>query len=383
MRRWPTRAPPSADELVTFGEAVALVGEEFRNVLHVVAKDIGVAGRVAPRIRPGPASRGSARSRRTTGRRCSTALRARVDRRRNAEAVATHPDAVTTDRIARDPAPPHRRSAQPRCRQRPAARPAGPRRPLIPPYTLGVWLGDGHTDAARFTTRRPGDRRLRRGATASTYGRSGPAVYSIAPAASDELAERTCVVCGAAFRPRATSVLTCGRSCGRRPASTAVPPHPAGLRDLRRRHRGDRQRVAALRRLPPVDGFVHRPAARAGVLGDKHIPAAYLRASEAQRRALLAGLLDTDGTVAPDRQRAVRSTVAAARRRRPRADRQPRLPVHGDDPGRSRAVRAESSVAYTLRFTRGRRRVPAASASGSRTRSVARTTTTARTGSPV
>ncbi|MCV7432885.1 replicative DNA helicase [Mycolicibacterium bacteremicum] len=34
-----------------------------------------------------------------------------------------------------------------------------------------------------------------------------------------------------------------------------------------------------------------------GVLGDKHIPMTYLRASEAQRRALLAGLLDTDGTV--------------------------------------------------------------------------------------
>ena len=35
-----------------------------------------------------------------------------------------------------------------------------------------------------------------------------------------------------------------------------------------------------------------------GVLGNKHIPTAYLRASEAQRRLLLAGLLDTDGTVA-------------------------------------------------------------------------------------
>ncbi|WP_457160229.1 replicative DNA helicase [Mycobacteroides abscessus] len=34
-----------------------------------------------------------------------------------------------------------------------------------------------------------------------------------------------------------------------------------------------------------------------GVLGDKHIPTDYLRASESQRRALLAGLLDTDGTV--------------------------------------------------------------------------------------
>lgn len=34
-----------------------------------------------------------------------------------------------------------------------------------------------------------------------------------------------------------------------------------------------------------------------GVLNNKHIPPAYLRASEAQRRQLLAGLLDTDGTV--------------------------------------------------------------------------------------
>jgi replicative DNA helicase len=34
-----------------------------------------------------------------------------------------------------------------------------------------------------------------------------------------------------------------------------------------------------------------------GVLNNKHIPTSYLRASEGQRRALLAGLLDTDGTV--------------------------------------------------------------------------------------
>jgi replicative DNA helicase len=35
----------------------------------------------------------------------------------------------------------------------------------------------------------------------------------------------------------------------------------------------------------------------AGILNDKHIPMSYLRASGAQRRSLLAGLLDTDGTV--------------------------------------------------------------------------------------
>jgi replicative DNA helicase len=38
---------------------------------------------------------------------------------------------------------------------------------------------------------------------------------------------------------------------------------------------------------------------RMGVLGDKCIPTEYLRASVQQRRELLAGLLDTDGTVSP------------------------------------------------------------------------------------
>lgn len=44
----------------------------------------------------------------------------------------------------------------------------------------------------------------------------------------------------------------------------------------------------------PVEERILRAA---GVLDDRHIPGAYLRASEAQRRALLAGLLDTGGTV--------------------------------------------------------------------------------------
>jgi replicative DNA helicase len=43
-----------------------------------------------------------------------------------------------------------------------------------------------------------------------------------------------------------------------------------------------------------------RPALRdLGVLFDKHVPPTYLRATEKDRRALLAGLLDTDGSVTP------------------------------------------------------------------------------------
>lgn len=44
-------------------------------------------------------------------------------------------------------------------------------------------------------------------------------------------------------------------------------------------------------------GGLWRALKDAGVYGTKHIPAPYLRASEAQRRALLAGLIDTDGHV--------------------------------------------------------------------------------------
>ncbi|MBV8992676.1 MAG: replicative DNA helicase [Pseudonocardiales bacterium] len=44
---------------------------------------------------------------------------------------------------------------------------------------------------------------------------------------------------------------------------------------------------------------VHARLSTLGLLGNKHIPPAYLRASLAQRRALLAGLLDINGTVAP------------------------------------------------------------------------------------
>ena len=47
----------------------------------------------------------------------------------------------------------------------------------------------------------------------------------------------------------------------------------------------------------PVWGIrgLRKPLREAGLLGHKHVPAQYLRASEGQRRALLAGLMDTDG----------------------------------------------------------------------------------------
>jgi replicative DNA helicase len=101
------------------------------------------------------------------------------------------------------------------------------------------------------------------------------------------------VVCGASFVPATSQVKTCGRSCGGKASAvsspSAAPTCPdcggpsAGTRRCRSCHADHGSMTALLRKV--------------GVLGDKHIPTAYLRASEAQRRALLAGLLDTDGTV--------------------------------------------------------------------------------------
>ncbi|MGJ4084385.1 recombinase RecT [Corynebacterium macclintockiae] len=53
-----------------------------------------------------------------------------------------------------------------------------------------------------------------------------------------------------------------------------------------------------------IDGFVTR-LREAGVYQNKHIPAAYFRASTEQRRGLLAGLMDSDGSIDKSRGRAI------------------------------------------------------------------------------
>lgn len=118
----------------------------------------------------------------------------------------------------------------------------------IDAYALGVWLGDGHSASARFTSADPEIAMMIEGrglvARSSTSG-SGPArLYSI-QLPVDLVAERSCQPC-----------------------------HDA-------------------------NGTVQGRLRALGVLGNKHIPSIYLRASEQQRRDLLAGLLDTDGTVNP------------------------------------------------------------------------------------
>lgn len=116
----------------------------------------------------------------------------------------------------------------------------------IDPYLLGVWLGDGGS--------RDGD---------ITIGDA-------------DVAEMTTLieVCGETVRLSAS-----------KPLSYTLGEHP-------------RRRDPKTGRMVPNGGFRSRLRAL-GVLGNKHVPDAYLRSSAAQRLALLQGLMDTDGYAAP------------------------------------------------------------------------------------
>lgn len=142
---------------------------------------------------------------------------------------------------------------------------------LVDPYVLGVRLGDGHSTSARFTSVDPeiAMRVEGRGYDVRAAGHARAADLDTVLLPHETVAVRACEVCGAELVPARSQVRTCGRSCGGR------------VRSLDGR------------------GTVQGRLRTIGVLGDEHIPAAYLRASEAQRRELLAGLLDTGGTVNP------------------------------------------------------------------------------------
>lgn len=119
---------------------------------------------------------------------------------------------------------------------------AAERELLVPPYTLGAWLGDGTSAAAQITA-------------------ADPHVI---------------------VRIEAEGVVA-------HPSATARYRYQLRLPDA-----------------PPIAerdhscGTFQGRLRTIGVLGRKHIPAEYLRASEQQRRALLAGLLDSDGTVSAE-----------------------------------------------------------------------------------
>jgi len=165
----------------------------------------------------------------------------------------------------------------------------------LPPYTLGAWLGDGASSGNGFTSADPEVVARIANEGIAVRKLTAPFQYSLKTHAENlsQIEVRTCDVCGDEFVPKTSAVRTCGRSCGGR-ASMGGNPHDAP--------------ACTMCGGPAVTGFgpcmgcylastFTGRLRRAGVLGDKHVPTEYLRAGEKQRRALLAGLLDTDGTV--------------------------------------------------------------------------------------
>ncbi|MCA1005667.1 replicative DNA helicase [Rhodococcus hoagii] len=165
---------------------------------------------------------------------------------------------------------------------------------LMPPYTLGAWLGDGTSDNSQFTTADPEIIMLIEAeGFVVVPSETARLRYSLKLAPEDPIEARACVVCGKSFVPFTSEVRTCGQSCGGKARFVSAPvPAPTcpicGGKSI-----GLRMCQACRNTV----GSVRSRLRTLGVLGDKHIPTQYLRASESQRRALLAGLLDTDGTV--------------------------------------------------------------------------------------
>lgn len=173
----------------------------------------------------------------------------------------------------------------------------------IDPYVLGVWLGDGHSAAARLTSADSEMVVLLASCGIEMVRNKSPYGHELRLAGSARVASlsvRKCEACQAEYKPWYGGQRHCSVSCGVRAArapgyrslrsgvcaecGVVLPRHSTGV--MCRGCRGTATLSGRLRAL--------------GVLGSKHIPAQYLRASMAQRRALLAGLLDTDGTVSPD-----------------------------------------------------------------------------------
>ncbi|MHB1066880.1 MAG: replicative DNA helicase [Candidatus Nanopelagicales bacterium] len=215
----------------------------------------------------------------------------------------------------------------------------------IPPYVLGVWLGDGTSAAANFTSADP-----EIAAYVEGEGIDAPPLgnlrFGLRLPVVREVEKRECLVCGTEFVPRQPQVRTCGRSCGGRLKAFAGPVSAPTCRECGGHVTG----MTLCQRCLKVKGSVQALLRGLGVLHNKHVPAAYLRGSERQRRDLLAGLLDTDGTVTSTGS--VQFTTTSKRLAQDVHELVVSLGYRCSiDPKRVAGRTEESSTAYNLNFT--------------------------------
>jgi replicative DNA helicase len=249
------RAHLGRHDLVTARGLIAELGDEFRTAVHAEVRMTNCAGRVA-RPLSGPRRSYQWTAPAYSRRELLTKILARMS---SEIGLPARTQVVTTEQIAatlRCDTADQRLNHAVEC----VAPLELPEAVLpLPPYTFGAWLGDGTADSASITRADP--------EIAERIREDGFVVTKLA--ATDRYSITMPKMAIASHRRD-----SCHTDCDR----------PTGRWALRARCRADRGSVQA--RLRSM-----------GVLGNKHIPVEYLRGSEAQRRALLTGLLDTAGTL--------------------------------------------------------------------------------------
>jgi replicative DNA helicase len=339
------------DRPVTAREIVADTGPEFRAIMHTAGRGVGLA---PERILVEAA--GAQRSYRwhapayASRHSLLTRMVQMAERPKNASTTAAHDPIVTTEQIAAtlrvgsDVRPNHSvATVRPLCL---------PDADLsLPPYVLGVWLGDGSSSSPDFTSADPEVAMLVEGQGLEAPKLKARLRYALRlPRTRLPVASRTCPVCGKQFIPATSEVVTCGRACGPKAFAAGHRRQWPACARCGKPFKGRISGPGMCQACRTSDGSVTGILRGLGVLGNKHIPARYLRASEPQRRALLAGLLDTDGTVG-----GTGSVQFAVTSRRLAEDF--RELVHslgyrcGWSQKRVRGRTPDSSVAYTVTFT--------------------------------
>lgn len=167
----------------------------------------------------------------------------------------------------------------------------------IPPYTLGAWLGDGTSASGQITCadaeileeiRNEGF--IVRSSDVAKYRH---AILTEAASAVD-MPDRDCKGCGTPFAPNSFGQAFCSPSCVAQSGVGAQDRARAQCSTCGAQLTGQRG-FSGYCRTCLTDRSFRGMLRKAGVLSNKHIPEQYLRASETDRRALLAGLMDTDG----------------------------------------------------------------------------------------
>ena len=301
------------DRPVAAAEVLNAVGAEFTTLLHTAGRTVGLAAVRIPVNAAGPVRSYTWRAPAYASRHgLLTAMVRLADRPKNAATTAVHNDVVTTAEIAST----LRYPTDGRLNHAVAVSHAldlAHRDLPFPPYALGVWLGDGTSQSASFTSADPQiAAEIEAEGLRVVESRSASMRYGIRlrdPSSSVDIRRGICPDCG----DRTTGRVRCPACHNQRGTAQAI------LRSL-------------------------------GVLGNKHIPASYLRASQHQRRALLAGLLDTDGTVTSTGS--VQFSVTSLRLAK---DMRELIVSLGYRCGWSekpvRGATSASSVAYTITFT--------------------------------